>query len=154
MNEKYFSNKVRKALREEGFSVWPIETGTTATGIPDLLVMGNGVVTFIEIKSRPQLTLEGVERVVEKGNLLGAGQKVFGQYFAWGSTKEDESGKEMRHTFVLVSCKEGSVLFKIERTGGLTNLISFYGKEGSFSPNVLAMHIKGQYITKEVKNGK
>lgn len=114
MKEREFSHKLRKALRAEGFSVRPIETGGTTVGFPDLFVVGLGAATFIEVKSRPGMAVKEV--VDDIDSLLGPGQKQFAREFAVGTTPRYGEG---RHCVVFVYCSDGILVLRVDREGEL-----------------------------------
>lgn len=114
MKERKFSHKLRKILRAEGFSVWPIETGGTTVGFPDLFIVGLGVATFIEVKSRSESAVVEVVQAADK--LLGPGQKQFAREFAIGTTPRYGEG---RHCLVFVYCSDGILVLRVDRDGSL-----------------------------------
>lgn len=112
MKEREFSKELRRALRKAGFVVWPIETGGTSVGVPDLFVAGNGAATFIEVKSRMNQT---VERAATDPTLLRPGQKQFAREFARG-TKSTIFPIGLR-CMVAVCCKDGLLFQSVDEEG-------------------------------------
>lgn len=112
MNEREFSKELRTALRKAGFAVRAIETGGTGAGVPDLFVAGNGVATFIEVKSRMNRNMYGAAR---DPALLRPGQKQFAVEFARG-TVSAYAPIGLR-CMVAVCCKDGMFIQSIDGDG-------------------------------------
>jgi hypothetical protein len=59
MSERQVSREIQDFLKSLGFAVWSSEQGyrrerggtRTSAGIPDLIVMGHGLFTFVEVKT-------------------------------------------------------------------------------------------------------
>lgn len=114
MKESDFSRKLRKALRAEGFSARPVETGGTNVGFPDLFVVGLGVATFIEVKSRPGMAV--AKAVDAADTLLGPGQRQFAREFAVGTSPRYGDAK---HCLAFVHCKDGVLVMRVDICGNL-----------------------------------
>ena len=114
MKERDFSRKLRNALRSEGFSVRPVETGGTNVGFPDLFVTGHGVATFIEVKSRPAMTVAEVN--ADSDSLLGPGQRQFAREFAVGTSEGNNEGKRC---LVIACCSDGVLAMSVDTSGSL-----------------------------------
>ena len=112
MKEREFSKELRRALRKAGFVVWPIETGSTGVGVPDLFVVGNGAATFIEVKSRMNQT---VDKAADDSALLRPGQKQFAREFASG-TRSQQFPMGLR-SLVAVCCKDGLLFQSVGEDG-------------------------------------
>ena len=108
MKEAEFSKKLRRALRSSGFTVWPVETGSTGVGFPDLLAVGHGMAAFIEVKSRPTMTVAQARR---NSSLLGPGQKQFAREYCLGTGG--------RFVAVAVYCKDGLAFLRAAGDGTL-----------------------------------
>lgn len=119
MKERDFSRKLRKALKAAGFSVWPVETGGTAVGFPDLFVAGNGLAAFIEVKSRPSMT---VEQAAACPDLLGPGQRQFAKEYSIGTTGAGSGG---RHVVVAVCCEDALLFLRLKKDGELEHVDSW-----------------------------
>ena len=119
MKEAEFSKKLRRALKASGFTVWPIETGSTSVGFPDLLAVGEGMAAFIEVKSRPSMT---VRQVCRDSNLLGPGQKQFAREYNIGTCGVGTVG---RFVAVAVYCKDGILFMRVKRDGTLEHSMSW-----------------------------
>ena len=112
MKEREFSKELRRALRKAGFVVWPIETGGTGVGVPDLFVVGNGAATFIEVKSRMN---QSTDKAATDPQLLRPGQLQFAREFASG-TKSQLFPMGLR-SLVAVCCKDGLLFQSINEDG-------------------------------------
>lgn len=113
-NEKDFSQRVRNALKGASCQVYPVETGGTVVGFPDLVVVLPSGATFVELKSRLS---EPMMVVVDKP-IEGAGQRAFARGFAKKSCYRLWGGVEVtHHSFLLVECLDG-VLLSVEEVEG------------------------------------
>ena len=135
MKEREFSLKLRKALKAGGFSVWPVETGGTAVGFPDLLAAGHGMAVFIEVKSRPAKT---VSQVASDQDLLGPGQRQF--------AKEYCAGTGGSHVAVAVCCEDGLLFLRVGRDGTLEPVGSWEHDIGLKDRERLAGAIRRAYF--------
>lgn len=151
MKERDFSRKLRKALRAEGFSVRPVETGGTNVGFPDLFVAGSGIATFIEVKSRPGMTIAEVQQA--SGDLLGPGQRQFAREFAAGTASGHGDG---RHCLVAASCSDGFLTMRVDRDGSLQSVAACRqeGEQLALSSWIRAAVIAGYFGKAEGIDGR
>lgn len=111
--EKIFSQKVRQALKGAGCQCYPVETGQTVVGFPDLAVIGAGGVSFVELKSLPSVMLA---EVVSKGR-EGPGQKAFARSLIKKSSYIWDGAVITSHSFLLAECMDGIALLVEEVEG-------------------------------------
>ena len=149
MKEREFSRRLRKALRAEGFSVRPVETGGTNVGFPDLFIAGLGAATFIEVKSRPGMAVAEVVAVADA--LLGPGQKQFAREFAVGTATRQ--GNE-RHCLAFVYCSDGVLVMRVDLYGNLQVVASCKHEEEPLSrPDWVGAAVIAGYLGEKLTDG-
>ena len=113
MSERDFGRRARAALRRAGCLVYPVETGSTAVGFPDLVVVHEGGASFVELKCRPGMMLSRIaESPVE-----GKGQKSFASGFSKRSAFRLQGVTVSFNSFLLAECMDGVALL-VGETGG------------------------------------
>ena len=112
-SERDFSKRVRAALKQAGCACYPVETGGTASGFPDLVVVHKGGASFVELKSRPS-TL--VRRLADKG-IEGPGQRAFGKVMARRTAFAQGGCSVSERSFLLAECMDGVALMVEEEAG-------------------------------------
>ena len=146
VKEREFSKELRRTLRKAGFRVWPIETGGTGVGVPDLFIVGNGAATFIEVKSRMNQT---VDKAATDPALLRPGQKQFAREFASG-TKSQIFPMGLR-SLVAVCCKDGLLFQSIGEDGERLGVAwCSWEERGLKSPSWLGSVIVSGYLGDEM----
>lgn len=111
--ERDFSLRVREAVKGAGRACYPVETGGTAVGFPDLVVLQEGGASFVELKCRPKLPLS---RAAE-ADIEGPGQRAFARKLAQSSRHEAQSCVVSARAFLIAECMDGIALLAEERTG-------------------------------------
>ena len=111
--EREFSERTRRALKGAGCRCYPVETGGTATGFPDIVVVGQGGASFVELKSRLSMPLASVV----SAPLEGQGQKAFARGLVRRSAFTRGQVVVTSHSFLLVECMDGVVLLVEEGKG-------------------------------------
>lgn len=111
--EREFGKRVRAALKQAGCACYPVETGGTASGFPDLAVVHKGGASFVELKSRPGTMLS---RLADK-SLEGPAQKAFGKVMARRTAFAHGGCSISERSFLLVECMDGVALMVEEEAG-------------------------------------
>lgn len=143
MIEKEFAKKLRTQLRAQGFTSLQVETGGTTVGFPDIYFAGKGVTSFIEVKSRPHIALDKLAET----ELLGAGQAAFLQNYVKSSAIKLKNVTVFRHSFVIASCSNGAMLFRMMDTGALEPIQSWMEKEGGIEKYSLCWALESYYVS-------
>lgn len=111
--ERDFSRRVRDCLKKAGLACYPVETGETCGGFPDLVVMHEGGPSFVELKSRTGIPVMGIAgRKIE-----GPGQRSFARRLARQCSYEVAGTIAGRRSFLLVECMDGVALVAEEESG-------------------------------------
>ena len=111
--ESDFSRRVRKTIKSSGGQCYPIESGNTGVGLPDLLVLHEGGPSLVELKSRPAMLLS---RLADT-RLEGPGQRAFAKVMARKCSVSVHGARVYERSFLLVECMDGVALFVEEETG-------------------------------------
>lgn len=111
--ERDFSARVREAVKGAGKACYPVETGGTVAGFPDLVVVQEGGASFVELKCRPKLP---VSRAADS-DLEGPGQRAFARRLAQSSRHEALSCVVSARPLLLAECMDGVALLAEERGG-------------------------------------
>ena len=112
-NEKDFSRRVRASLKQSGCTCYPVETGGTASGFPDLVVVHKGGASFVELKSRRSVLI----RQLADKSLEGPGQRAFGKVMAKRTAFTHGGCSVSERSFLLVECMDGVALMVEEEAG-------------------------------------
>lgn len=110
VGEREFSKAVRAALKSAGCSSYPVETGGTVVGFPDLVVLCEGGACFVELKCRPSLPLGRLDGAAE----AGPGQRSFAGNVARRTAVMSDGFSVMERSFMLVECMDGVALLVME----------------------------------------
>lgn len=113
-SERGFSRRTREALKKGGCRCYSIETGSTASGIPDLLVLHKGGTSLVELKSRPDMMLS----MLSCSRVGGPGQSSFAAGLARATSFRIGGLVSGRHSFMLIECMDGVGLM-VTDAGGL-----------------------------------
>ena len=111
--EKDFSRRVSAALKQAGCAVYPVETGSTGSGFPDLVVVHKGGASFVELKRRGGILL----RCLAESPIEGPGQKSFARRLARQSRVSSGGVSLGERSFLLVECMDGVALMVEEEKG-------------------------------------
>ena len=111
--ENEFSKRVRRALRQAGCAVYPVETGGTVSGFPDLVVSHKGGASFVELKSRRSML---VRQLADKA-LEGPGQRTFARQLFRKTAYRTGGFSVSKRSFLLVECMDGVALMAEEESG-------------------------------------
>ena len=111
-NEKEFSKRARGALKRAGCAVYPVETGATGVGFPDLVVLHEGGASFVELKCRPSIVLARLSGA----GIEGPGQRAFSRQLARRSAIRRQGIRISERSFVLVECMDGVALLAGEES--------------------------------------
>lgn len=110
--EKDFYNKSIHPKLKEHFKCVRLESRATHTGIPDVLIMGDGINTFIELKVLPNKSIHDNNIKVP----WRPGQLAFAaEYFIVNTTKkfiEGVSCIKVSYSWTAVAMKDGVILVK------------------------------------------
>ena len=112
-NERDLSKRVRESLRLAGCACYPVETGGTSVGFPDLVVLHKGGASFVELKSRPGVMLSSLA----SRPLEGPGQKAFARRLASLSSFCSQGCRVSEHSFLFAECMDGYALLAEEKQG-------------------------------------
>lgn len=105
-NERAFSGRTRQALKSAGVPCYPVETGGTAVGFPDLVLLGQGGPSLVELKSRKGMPMA----LAVASSLEGPGQKAFARDLSRRSAFMIGQVIVTSHSFLLVECMDGVAL--------------------------------------------
>lgn len=111
--ENEFSKRVRAALKKAGCAVYPVETGGTAAGFPDLVVLHEGGASFVELKCRPNTLLSKLSSIKAEG----PGQRTFARQVFKRTAYKVEKFSVSERSFLLVECMDGVALMAEEESG-------------------------------------
>ncbi len=111
--ENEFSKRVRAALRKAGCAIYPVETGGTAKGFPDLVVLHEGGPSLVELKCRPNTLLSRLG----SAKLEGPGQGAFARVMARKCCVAAGAVRITARSFLLVECMDGVALMVEEESG-------------------------------------
>lgn len=112
-DEAVFGRRVRAALKGCGCRCYPIETGSTAVGVPDLLVVHKGGVALVELKSRRGMMMA----MLSDSRQDGPGQLSFALGVARVTSFRAGGVIVSRHSFTLVECMDGVGLIVSDAKG-------------------------------------
>lgn len=105
-SESEFGKRARRALKQAGCAAYPVETGSTASGFPDLAVLHKGGVSLVELKSRPRLPLGSLA----DAEVEGPGQRAFARQLFRRSAMQCRGVSASERSFLLVECMDGVAL--------------------------------------------
>ena len=111
-SESEFGKRARRALKQAGCAVYPVETGATASGFPDLAVVHKGGISLVELKSRRNLLLANLASALAEG----PGQRAFARQLFRRSAVCCRGASVSERPFLLVECMDGVALMAGEET--------------------------------------